>query len=94
MSNDTRIGTPSNGSIGDVRHNLIKGRDLGVRRDWLPYQRYTKSKGHYLRCNDILFTLYPTYHILSVGIIRVDKDVRIELSNQDSRKGVLNVQKR
>ena len=33
MSSDTRIGTPSNGSTGDVRHNLIKGRDLGVRID-------------------------------------------------------------
>ena len=67
MSSDTRIKTPSNGSTGDVRHNLIKGRDLGVRIDWLPYQRYTKSRGHYLRSNDILFTSYPTLHILNVG---------------------------
>ena len=57
MSSDTRIETPSNGSTGNVRHDLIKGRDLGVRIDWLPYQRYTMSRGHYLRCNDILFTL-------------------------------------
>ena len=36
MTSDTRIGTPSNGRTGDVRHNLIKGRDLGERIDWLP----------------------------------------------------------
>ena len=69
MSSDRRIGTPSNGSTGNMRHDLIKGRDLGVRIDWLPYQRYTKSSGHYKRSNDILFTPYPTSHILSVGII-------------------------
>ena len=38
MSSDTRIGTQSNGSIDDVRHDLIKGRDLGVRIDRLPYK--------------------------------------------------------
>ena len=75
MSGDTRIGTPSNGSIDDVRHDLIKERDLDIRIDWLPYQRYTKSRGHYLRCNDILFTPYLTHHILSVGIIGVDREV-------------------
>ena len=75
MSSDTRISTLSNGSIGDVRHDLIKGRDPRVRIDWLLYQRYTKSRGLYLRCNDILFTPYPTHHILSVGIIGVDREV-------------------
>ena len=75
MSGDTRIGTPSNGSTGNVRHDLIKGRDPRVRIDWLLYQRYTKSRGLYLRCNDILFTPYPTHHILSVGIIGVDREV-------------------
>ena len=44
MSSDRRIGTPSNGSIDNVRHDLIKGRDLGVRIDWLPYQRLKKLK--------------------------------------------------
>ena len=56
MSSDMRIGTPSNGSTGDVRHNRIKGRDLGVRIDWLLHLRYTKSSGHYRRSNHILFT--------------------------------------
>ena len=41
MSSDMRIGTPSNGSTDNVRHDLTKGRDLGVRIDWLLYQRYT-----------------------------------------------------
>ena len=94
MSNDIRIRTPSNGSASNVRHDPIKRRDLGVRIDWLPHQRYTKSRGHYLRCNDILFTPYPTHHILSVGIIGVDREVRVELSNQGSRKRLLNVHKR
>ena len=89
MSSDMRIRTPSNGSTNDMRHNLIKGRDLGVRIDWLLYQRYTKSSGHYRRSNDILFTPYPTPHILSVGIIGVDREVRIELFNQSSRRRML-----
>ena len=33
MSSDTRIETLSNGSTDDVRHNLIKGKDLRVRID-------------------------------------------------------------
>ena len=41
MSSDMRIRTPSNGSTDNVRHDLIMGRDLGVRIDWLSYQRYT-----------------------------------------------------
>ena len=68
----------------DVRHNVIKRRGLSVWVHGLLYQRYTKSSGHYRRCNDILFTPYPTHHILDVGIIELDKEVRIELSNQGS----------
>ena len=67
ISSDTKIRTPSNGSIGNVRHDLIKGRVLIIRIDRLLYQRYTKSKGHYLRSNDILFSHYPTLHKLNVG---------------------------
>ena len=67
MSSDTRIGAPSNGSIGNVRHDLIKGRVLIIRIDRLLYQRYTKSRGHYLRSNDKLFSPYPTLHKLNVG---------------------------
>ena len=82
MSSDTRIRTPSNGSSGNERHNVIKGRYLGVRVDRLLYQRYTKSRGHYLGSNDTLFTLYPTSHILSLGIIGVDREVRVLGSTQ------------
>ena len=75
MSSDMRIRTPSNGSTDNERRNVIKGRYLIVRVDRLLYQRYTKSKGHYLRSNDILFSPYPTSHILSVGIIGMDRVV-------------------
>ena len=67
ISSDIRIRTPSNGSIGNVRQDLIKGRVLIIRIDRLLYQRYTKSRGHYLRSNDILFFFYPTLHKLNVG---------------------------
>ena len=58
MKGDTRISTPLNGSTSDVRHNVIKGRGFTVCIHGLLYQRYTKSKSHYRRSNDILFTLY------------------------------------
>ena len=94
MRSDTRISTPTNGSTGDERHDVIKGTGLNVKVHGLPYQRYTKSRGHYSRSNDILFTPYPTLHKLNVGIIGVNSEIRVELSNQSSRRGVLNVQKR
>ena len=81
IGGNLRISTPLNGSIGEIWHNVIKRRGLIVRVDWLSYQRYPKSRGHYWRSNDILFTPNPTHHILSVGIIRMDKEVRVELSN-------------
>ena len=84
MGCDIRISTPTNGSTSDVRHDVIKRRGLNVRVHGLPYQRYTKSSGHYSRINDILITPYPTPHILSVGIVGVDREVRIKLSNQGS----------
>ena len=83
MGCDIRINTPTNASTSDVRHHVIKMRGLNVRVYGLPYQRYTKSSGHYSRINDIL-TLYPTPHILSVGIVGVDREVQIKLSNQGS----------
>ena len=58
MKGDTRISTPLNGSTSDVRHNVIKGRGFSVWVHELLYQRYTKSKGHYRKSNDILFTPY------------------------------------
>ena len=64
---DTRISTLTNGSTGDERHDAIKRRGLSVRIHGLLYQRYTNSKGHYSKSNDIFFTPYPTPHILSVN---------------------------
>ena len=89
MRGDTRISTLLNGSTSDVRHNVIERRNLGVRIDRLLYQRYMKSRSHYLRSKDILFTPYPTRHILDVGIIEVDREVQVELSNQNSRKRMI-----
>ena len=57
-----RISTLTNGSTGDKGHDVIKRRRLCVRVHKLLYQRYTKSRGHYSRSNDILFTPYPTLH--------------------------------
>ena len=88
---DMRISTPTNGSTSDERHNVIKRRGFCVWVHGLLYQRYSKSRGHYSRSNDIFFTPYPTPHILSVGIIRVDKEVRIEISNQGSRRRMLDL---
>ena len=75
MRGDTRISTPTNGSTGDEKHDVTKVRRLYVRVHKLLYQRYTKSRGYYLRSNDILFTPYPTLHKLNVGVIRVDREV-------------------
>ena len=58
------------------------------------YLRHPKSKGHYRRSNDILFTPYPTLHELSVGIIGVDREVRVELSNQGSQRRMANIHQR
>ena len=91
MRSDTRISTPTNGSTSDKRHDVIKRRGLSVKVHRLIYQRYTKSRGHYSWSNDILFNPYPTPHTLSVGIIGVDREVRIELSNQTSRRRMLNL---
>ena len=91
MGSDMRINSPTDGSTGNERHDVIKGKGLSVRVYGLPYQRYTKSRGHYSRSNDILFTPYPTLHKLNVGIIRVNREVRIELSNQRSWRRMLNL---
>ena len=91
MGSDMMINTPTNGSTSDKIHDVIKRRGLSVWVHRLLYQRYNKSRGHYRRSNDILFTPYPTPHILSVGIIGVDREVRIELSNQSSRRRMLDL---
>ena len=51
-------------------------RRLNVRIHRLLYQRYTKSRGHYLRSNDILFTPYLSPHIVNFGNIGVDREVQ------------------
>ena len=89
MRGDTRISTPTNRSTDDERKDVIKVRGLYVRVHKMLYQRYTKSRCHYLKSNDILFTLYLTLHKLNVGIIGVDREVRIELSNQCSQRRML-----
>ena len=43
--------------------------------------------------NGVLFSLYSTLH-LSVGIIGVDREVRVELSDQGSRRRMVNIQQR
>ena len=89
MRSDTRISTPTNGSTGEEWHNVIEVRGLSVRVHGLLYQRYTNSKGHYSKSNDIFFTPYPTLHKLNIGIIGVDREVWVELSNQSSWRMML-----
>ena len=94
MCGNPRISTPTNGSTSKKRHNVVNGRNLYVRVHKLLYQRYTKRRSHYLSGNDKLFTLYPSFHIVNIGIIEVDREVWIKLSNQSSRRRMLNIQKR
>jgi len=75
MYGNPRISTPTNGSTRKKRHNVVNGRKLCVRIHRLLYQRYIKSRSHYLTGNDKLFTLYPGLHIVNVEIIGVDKEV-------------------
>ena len=86
MRSDPRISAPLNGNTSQTWHNVIKWRWLVIKVHRLLYLRHLKSKGHYRRSNDILFTPYPTLHKLSVGIIGVDRKVQVELSNQGSRR--------
>ena len=86
MCGNSRISTPTNGSTSMKRHDVIERRNLCVRIHRLLYQRYTKSRSHYLKGNDKLFTLYPSLHIVNVRTIGVDREVWIKLSNQSSRR--------
>ena len=94
MCCNPRISTTTNGSTSKKRHNVVNGRKLYVRIHRLLYQRYPKSKSHCLKGNDKLFALYLSLHIVNVGIIGVNREVWIKLSNQSSRKRMLNIQKR
>ena len=75
MCGNFRLSTPTNGSTNKKRHDVIERRNLCVRIHRLLYQRYTKSKNHYLRGNDKLFIPYPSLHIVNVGIIGMDREV-------------------
>ena len=75
MCGNFRLSTPTNGSTNKKRHDVIKRRNLCVSIHRLLYQRYTKSRSHYLKGNDKLFTLYPSLHIVNVRTIGVDRKV-------------------
>ena len=93
MRGDLRIRTPLDRSPSKISHDVIKRRRLIVRIDRMLDQRHLKSRGHYRRSNSVLFTTYPTSH-QSVGIIGVDREVRVELSNQGSWRRMINLQQR
>ena len=86
-----RISTPTNGCTGDKGHDVIKRRRLYIRVHRLLYQRYIKSRGHYIKSNNILFTPYATLYKLNVGIIGVNGEVWVKLSNQYSRRRMPNI---
>ena len=48
-----------------------------------------KSISHYRRSNGVIITPYPTSH-KSVGIIGVDREVRVELFDQGSQRRMIN----
>ena len=80
-SNDLRIRTPLDRRPSDVRHDVVQGRRLIIKVDRMLDHWHPKSISHYRRSNGVLFTSYPTLN-LSVGIIDVNRKVRVELSNQ------------
>ena len=75
MCGNPRISAPTNGSTNKKRHNVVKRRKLCVRIHRLLYQKNTKSRSHYLTSNNKLFTLYPSFHIVNIGIIEVDREI-------------------
>ena len=93
MRGDPRIRTALDRSPNKISHDVIKGKRLIVRIDRMLDHRHPKSRGHYRRSYGVLFTSYPTFH-QSVGIIGVDKEVRVELSNQGSQRRMINIQQR
>ena len=84
-SGDSRIRTSLDRRPNDIRHDVIQGRRLIIRVDRMMDHQNPKGISHYRRGNGVPYTLYPTPH-KSVGIIGVDREVRIELSNQGSRR--------
>ena len=94
MRSDLRISTPLDRSTSKIWHNVIEWRRHIIWIDRMPYLRHPKSRGHYRRSNGILFTLYPTLHKLSIGIIEVDREVQVELSDQGSWRRMINIHQR
>ena len=90
---DPRIKTPLDRRPSDIRHDVIQGRRLIIWVDRITDHWYSKGISHYQRGNCVPYTQYPTPYE-SVGIIGVDKNVRIELSNQGSWRRIRNVQQR
>ena len=87
---DLRIRTLLDRRSSKIWHDVVKGRRLIIRINRMVDHRHSKSRGHYHRSNGILFPPYPTLH-LSVGIIGVDREVWVELSDQGSRKRIINI---
>ena len=94
VRSDLRINTPLDRRPNKIWHNIIKGRRLIVRIDRMLDLKHPKSKGHYRRSNGVLFTPNPTLHVLSFGIIGVDRKVQVELSDQGSWRRMINIHQR
>ena len=82
---DPRIRTRLDRRPSDIRHDVIQGRRLIIKIDRITDHWYPKGISHYRRGNGVPYTPYPTPHE-SVGIIGLDREVRIKLSNQGSRR--------
>ena len=87
-SRDPRIRIPLDKRPSDIRHDVVQGRRLIIRVDRMLDHWHPKSINHYRRGNSVPYT---TPH-KSVGIIGIDREVRIELSDQGSLRRMRNIQ--
>ena len=87
---DLRIRTPLDRCTSNKWHNFIKGRRLIKWINRILDQWHLKSNSHYWRSKGVLITPYPTTH-KSVGIIEVDREVRVEVFDQGSRRRMINI---
>ena len=94
VRSDSRISTPLDRRSSKIWNDVIEGRGLIIGIDKLMNQRYPKSRGHYRRSNDVLFTPYPTLYKLSVRVNGVNREIRLELFDQGSWRRRVNVQQR
>ena len=90
-SGDLRIRRPLNRRPNNIRHDVIQMRRLIIRVDKMLDHWHPKGISHYRRGNGVPYTPYPTPH-KSVGIIGMDREVRIEFSNQGSWRWMRNIQ--